>query len=98
MSARRDTPARFAVHLYSIAAAMVVTGCASGAFNSERPVSQVYTISAAAPESAAATALPIDVAVARPLPRAGLDTERIASLRRPALRLLRVHALERRGG
>ncbi len=78
MSARRDTPARFAAFLCSSAAAVVATGCASGAFNSERPVSQVYTISAAAPESPAATALPIDLAVARPLPRAGLDTERIA--------------------
>ncbi|HSC07193.1 MAG TPA: ABC-type transport auxiliary lipoprotein family protein [Steroidobacteraceae bacterium] len=61
-----------------IAIAIAAAGCASGAFNSERPASQLYTLSAAPPETSAATALPIDLAVARPLPRPGLDTERIA--------------------
>jgi cholesterol transport system auxiliary component len=61
-----------------LAATLATAGCASGAFNSERPVSQLYTISAAAPEALAAAVLPIDLAVARPLPRPGLDTERIA--------------------
>jgi cholesterol transport system auxiliary component len=58
--------------------ALAAAGCASGAFNSERPVSQLYAISAAPPEAPAASVLPIDLAVARPLPRPGLDTERIA--------------------
>lgn len=58
--------------------ALLTAGCASGAFNSERPPSQLYTISAATPESTAATVLAADLIVARPLPRPGLDTERIA--------------------
>jgi cholesterol transport system auxiliary component len=58
--------------------AFAAAGCASGAFNSERPASQLYTISAAAPETPATTVLPVDLVVARPLPRPGLDTERIA--------------------
>ena len=58
--------------------AIAAAGCASGAFNSERPASQLYTISAAPPGTPATTVLPVDLAVARPLPRPGLDTERIA--------------------
>lgn len=82
MSVRRGTsPGVRSLHaalLCSVAVALAATGCASGAFNSERPASQVYVISAPEPEAAAATALPVDLAVARPLPRAGLDTERVA--------------------
>ena len=67
---------------FCVVAALATAGCASGAFNSERPVSQLYQISATEPfvppESLAATVLPVDLAVARPLPRPGLDTERIA--------------------
>lgn len=64
--------------LLVVGIALAAAGCASGAFNSERPASQLYALSAAAPESPAATVLPTDLAVARPLPRPGLDTERIA--------------------
>ena len=64
--------------LFVLGVALATAGCASGAFNSERPASQLYTISAAAPETPAATVLQVDLAVARPLPRPGLDTERIA--------------------
>jgi cholesterol transport system auxiliary component len=63
---------------FCVVAALATAGCASGAFNSERPVSQLYQISAAEPGTPAAQVLPVDLAVARPLPRPGLDTERIA--------------------
>lgn len=63
---------------FCVVVALATAGCASGAFNSERPVSQLYQISAAEPGTPAAQVLPVDLAVARPLPRPGLDTERIA--------------------
>ena len=64
--------------LLCILLAVGTAGCASGAFNSERPASQLYVISAGEPGTPAAQVLPVDLAVARPLPRPGLDTERIA--------------------
>ncbi len=59
-------------------AMLTASGCAAGAFDSERPADQVYVINVIPAESRAAAALPVDLAVARPLARPGLDTERIA--------------------
>jgi cholesterol transport system auxiliary component len=58
--------------------ALTLAGCASGVFKSERPPAQLYVISAGESATPAAQVLPVDLAVARPLPRPGLDTERIA--------------------
>jgi cholesterol transport system auxiliary component len=63
---------------FCVVVGLATAGCASGAFNSERPASQLYQISAAEPGTPAVQILPVDLAVARPLPRPGLDTERIA--------------------
>lgn len=61
-----------------IIAMLAASGCAAGAFDSERPADQVYVINVARAESRAASALPVDLSVARPVARPGLDTERIA--------------------
>ncbi len=61
-----------------VVATLALTGCAAGAFNSERPPSQVYVISVAPTALPAAATLGADLTVARPLARPGLDTERIA--------------------
>jgi len=59
-----------------IVAALVASGCAP--FDSERPAAQVYVINVTPPESRAAAVLAVDLAVARPVARPGLDTERVA--------------------
>jgi len=60
--------------------ACALAGCASGAFDSERPYQQVYVLASLPPRPASAALLPVDVAVAQPLVRPGLDTDRIAVL------------------
>ncbi len=57
-----------------------LSGCASGAFDSERPYQQVYMLAGLPPRPASAALLPADVAVAQPQVRPGLDTDRIAVL------------------
>lgn len=60
-------------------AVLLATGCASGAFESDQPYQQLYVL-AGAPARAAGTTLPVDLSVAQPQVRPGLDTDRIAVL------------------
>lgn len=59
--------------------ALLAGGCASGAFESDQPHQQLYVL-AGVPARAAETILPIDLSVAQPQVRPGLDTDRIAVL------------------
>ena len=65
-----------------VAAVAALTGCASGAFDSDRPYEQLYLLSGtdAGPATAGLPVLPVDLAVAQPQVRPGLDTDRIAVL------------------
>jgi cholesterol transport system auxiliary component len=58
----------------------MVSGCVSGAFDSETAQRGVYVIAAQAPTTSETAALAVDLIVARPSPRPGLDTDRIAVL------------------
>jgi len=59
---------------------VLLGGCASGAFDSDRPYEQLYLLSGLPPISAIPSILPVDIAVAQPQVRPGLDTDRIAVL------------------
>jgi cholesterol transport system auxiliary component len=71
---------------------VLCSSCTSGIFESKQPVQQTYVIAPAPPQEQssphteaqapadAAIPLAVDLAVARPLARPGLDTERIAVL------------------
>lgn len=76
---RSRSRARRAAALAGIAGATLLAGgCVSGAFDSDRPPQQVFVIKPAPPESRSAAALAVDLTVARPVARPGLDTDRIA--------------------
>jgi len=60
--------------------AFLATGCVSGAFDSDIPQRGVYVITAQAPTPSEAAPLAVDLIVARPSARPGLDTDRIAVL------------------
>lgn len=59
--------------------AVLAAGCASGAFESDQPYQQLYML-AGLPAYPTDTALPVDLSVALPQVRPGLDTDRIAVL------------------
>ncbi len=63
-----------------VASALLASGCVSGAFDSEVPQRGVYVISVQAPTPSEAAPLAVDLIVARPSARPGLDTDRIAVL------------------
>ncbi len=79
MNASRAPSARALAALLIVAGAALTAGCASGAFDSDRPYQQVYVLSSLPPVPDAAP-LAADVSVVRPLVRPGLDTDRIAVL------------------
>jgi len=76
MSDHATTPAYSAV----LMSALLATGCVSGAFDSEVPQRGVYVINASTPTPSDTVPLPVDLIVARPSARPGLDTDRIAVL------------------
>jgi cholesterol transport system auxiliary component len=61
-------------------AAVLCSACTSGLLDSKQPIQQTFVLSSGSASPAAAPALPVDVTVARPTVRPGLDTERIAVL------------------
>lgn len=63
-----------------VASALLASGCVSGAFDSDIPQRGVYVITAQPPTPSAAAPLAVDLIVARPSARPGLDTDRIAVL------------------
>lgn len=63
-----------------VTSALLASGCISGAFDSEVPQRGVYVITALAATPPAAAPLAVDLIVARPSARPGLDTDRIAVL------------------
>lgn len=63
----------------ALLAVLLATGCASGAFESDQPYQQLYVL-AGSPAQATAPTLPVDLSVAQPQVRPGLDTDRIAVL------------------
>lgn len=66
--------------LASVTIPAFAAGCVSGAFDSEIPQRGVYVISAPAPTPSDSAPLAVDLNVARPIARPGLDTDRIAVL------------------
>jgi cholesterol transport system auxiliary component len=76
MSDLRSTPRVLALAMLPLC----VSGCVSGAFDSEVPERGLYVISAAAPGASDGAPLGVDLVVARPNARPGLDTDRIAVL------------------
>lgn len=64
----------------TVLGALLAQGCASGAFESDQPYQQVYVLAGLPARSAPATILAVDLAVAQPQVRPGLDTDRIAVL------------------
>lgn len=65
-----------------VTSALLASGCLSGAFDSETPQSGIYVIAAQTPGSTPSEAAPlaVDLIVARPSARPGLDTHHIALL------------------
>jgi cholesterol transport system auxiliary component len=63
-----------------VTSALLASGCFSGAFDSDVPQRGVYVITAQAPTPSEAAPLAVDLIVARPSARPGLDTDRIAVL------------------
>jgi ABC-type uncharacterized transport system auxiliary subunit len=63
----------------TLLAVLLAAGCASGAFESDQPYQQLYVL-AGSPAQATPPTLPVDLSVAQPQVRPGLDTDRIAVL------------------
>lgn len=59
---------------------LLASGCLSGAFDSEVPQRGVYVLSAPASTAPATAPLAVDLIIARPNARPGLDSDRIALL------------------
>ncbi len=78
--ARAARAARAAPTLAVVGAAALLGGCASGAFDSDQPYQQIYVLAGTPERAPAGPILPVDVTVAMPEVRPGLDTERIATL------------------
>src|SRR5688572_32519626 len=58
--------------------AILSSGCTSGLLDSKQLPQQTFVLAAVPARAAAADVLPVDLTVARPTTRPGLDTERIA--------------------